>query len=451
MRRRTEPAWKERERLANAKSLPSPTRAVVLQGFTQVSDLLTQGRNFILNLVLVGLTLAIVWMANRETQSRLILIAPIHVPESMERKGYSAEVVSKRIGARLREIDEGSASVMRRDKLAGQSEQIDIQIPGVGINYRSIVRFVKEMIGLNDTLVNGDLIQSDGKLVMRIQINLASGGVRTIEVQDDPGTEESIVRKSAEEIMRVIRPYVLGSYYYQTAFARCRREKQCDFVMADSVFRQILDAPDVGDHHWALLGLGNTLLAMRRYEDAIETYRKATHSNREFSLAFLNWGSALSSLDRKKEAIEKFRHAIVLDPRSALAYNSLGYALFKSDRHEESFRMFKQATDLNPKFSLAYVNWGDALAAQNLAAVAIEKYRLAVRIDPRDYRAHNNWGNVLFKLALYPEAIEHYQRATDLDPSQSLALENWCEVIKRLDPDQDAITMSSRAKGIGPG
>ncbi|MCP5264293.1 MAG: tetratricopeptide repeat protein [Burkholderiaceae bacterium] len=404
-----------------------------------------------MNLVLVSLTLAVVWMVNRETQSRLILIAPIHVPESMEKKGYSAAVVSKRIGSRLREIDEGSASVMRRDKLAGQSEQIDIQIPGVGINYRSIVRFAKEMIGLNDTLVTGDLIQNGGNLVMHIQINLASGGVRSIEVHDDSGTEESIARKSAEEIMRVIRPYVLGSYYFQTAFAKCNREKQCDFAMADSVFRQILDAPDVGDHHWAWLGLGNTLSAMRRYEDAIETYRKATDSNRKFSLAFLNWGSALFSLNRNKEAIEQFRRAIVLDPRSALAYNSLGYALFKSGRHEESFRMFKQATDLNPKLSLAYVNWGDALAALNLTVVAIDKYRIAISIDPRDYRAHNNWGNVLFKMALYPEAIEHYQRATDLDPTQSLALQNWCEVMKRLDPDHEAITMSSRAKGIGPG
>ena len=66
----------------------------------------------------------------------------------------------------------------------------------------------------------------------------------------------------------------------------------------------------------------------------------------DYADAYNNWGVALANLKRLEEAIEKYKKATDLQPNYAKAYNNWGKALEKLGRNEEAQEKFKKAEEL---------------------------------------------------------------------------------------------------------
>ena len=136
---------------------------------------------------------------------------------------------------------------------------------------------------------------------------------------------------------------------------------------------------------------GLVLLRAKRFDDAIQAFRKAmeadgaskltnadTHNDlglaqfskgdirnakMQFQMALRNdpgHGRALSNLgvmqllEGAPDALDTMRNAIRLDPRSAPVRNNLGYALARSKTVNEGIREFKEAILLDPSFFEPY-------------------------------------------------------------------------------------------------
>jgi len=417
------------------------------------ADVLTHARAIAVNLLLVALIAAIVWMAYRESRLRVIVIYPIQVPEELSKRGYSPEVISNRIAVRLREIDAITATRMPRERAATPGSQVDIQIPGAGLGYRATVRFIKEMLGVNDIAVTGDVIQSNDKLGMRLVVNPIGGAERSLQVDGIRDNVEALLKDAGEELERLINPYVLAGYYASIEEKQCSDDRsKCDFSPSIGLYKQILQGDFRDAHKWALLGWSYVLSKRGEHELAVQKAERAAKLNPDFALAFVSWGNALSGRSRQdyKAAIEQYRQATDLDPKSALAFTNWGNLLMELKEWKEALVIFKRAIKADPTYALAYGGAGNALHELGRYPEASEKYRRASELDPKDERFFNGWGNALRGQKLYAEAAEKYERATELDPNYAVAFNSWGNALRELGRHKEAAEKFARVTEISP-
>ncbi len=101
---------------------------------------------------------------------------------------------------------------------------------------------------------------------------------------------------------------------------------------------------------------------------------------------FLGW--TYSMLDRYDEAIESCKKAIEVDPTYGNPYNDIGAYLIELNQWEEAIPWFKQATEAtryeSPQFPL--MNLGRVYQHQGRNKTALAYYDQALAIDPF-YRA----------------------------------------------------------------
>ena len=96
--------------------------------------------------------------------------------------------------------------------------------------------------------------------------------------------------------------------------------------------------------------LGATYLAMERWRDAIDLFSDLLDEPLYTSpeLAHNNLGWAYYNLRRYNEAIVHFRRATFLKPEFCLGYNNLGLALDASHNRSEAARNYRRAIELCP-------------------------------------------------------------------------------------------------------
>ena len=139
---------------------------------------------------------------------------------------------------------------------------------------------------------------------------------------------------------------------------------------------------DIVDH----FKLGNSALADNRLETAIEEFREALKSKKDFAEAYNNLGLALFYQSRFDDAEVEFRNALRIEPNFSLAHANLGLALLNNNLIKESIEELVRAVALNPEIAEAYYNLGIAYTKSGLRAEAVNAYEGFVRHAGENYR-----------------------------------------------------------------
>ncbi len=105
-----------------------------------------------------------------------------------------------------------------------------------------------------------------------------------------------------------------------------------------------LDPGSVNGH----FQLGMSLLAQKRYPEAVATFRHATSLKRDFGPAFFNLGFALAKSGNPREAIPSFEEAIRQNPEMIDAYILLADLHVQMDEKEKAVELAEMAERLDP-------------------------------------------------------------------------------------------------------
>ena len=95
---------------------------------------------------------------------------------------------------------------------------------------------------------------------------------------------------------------------------------------------------------------------------------------------------SLLAQKRYAEAVTTFRHATTLKRDFGPAFFNLGFALAKSGKQREAVAPFKEAIRQNPEMIDAYILLADLHVQLGEDAEAIHLANLAERLDPTDSR-----------------------------------------------------------------
>ena len=124
-------------------------------------------------------------------------------------------------------------------------------------------------------------------------------------------------------------------------------EERTYYEQALAAYQQDLrsNSSDASAHR----GRGNTLLALRRYSEALEAFERAIALDPRAS-TYMNMSKVFLKLNRVNEALDALERAIELDPNNADYQSSKGHTLYILQRYEEARSAYDRASELDPAF-----------------------------------------------------------------------------------------------------
>jgi tetratricopeptide (TPR) repeat protein len=173
---------------------------------------------------------------------------------------------------------------------------------------------------------------------------------------------------------------------------------------------------------WLNFRLGNALLQVNRWDEAVAYYRAAMALRPDSPAVHNNLGNALHGKKDQEGAIASYRRAFEFNPNDAGAYHNLGIVLHEQGDTDGAIASYRRALQIDPRRAPSHYDLGvlfcDVKHDYDQAAV---HFRQALALDSNDIKVHISLGNALKGKGDIEGAITSYQHALALDPKQALA------------------------------
>ena len=224
--------------------------------------------------------------------------------------------------------------------------------------------------------------------------------------------------------------------------------RQGNINAAKTAFQRALAiAPNDPD---ALNLYGATLLQAGQAEPAFEYLQRAAQQKRNSPAVVGNLAQAYFMLRRYDEARETFRKASRLDPRALQfplgAANSLAMQ-GKLDLAEEQLQ--KLAARF-PQAALVWFNLGNVQRDRQRPADALASFRRAVALDPQQVDARNSLACVLHTSMQFEDAEREYRECVRMAPDFLLARCNLASVVMDLGRFDEAAALCRDVISLAP-
>ena len=200
----------------------------------------------------------------------------------------------------------------------------------------------------------------------------------------------------------------------------------------------------------AHVNLGSIYIEKKRFDEVIETSKRALAVQPLYADAYKNLGIARSNKGMLEEAIAMYKKALDINYRSADTHANLGNVYFKQARFEDAVAAFETSLSFKRTSAKVYFNLGVTYDRMGRLDEAKEMLRKALNINRYYPEVYLNLGNVYMKQGKLEEAIAEYQRALAVSPNYPEARVNLGNVYMKQDMLEEAIAEFQRALAVAP-
>jgi len=200
------------------------------------------------------------------------------------------------------------------------------------------------------------------------------------------------------------------------------------------------------------LNEANKLSKNSRYEVALVIYDQLIDLEPECAQAYLGKGEMLLALARYEQCLDAFKKAVQVDPGivDANFCVSKAYALSKVQRYEESLVAYDEAIRRNPRSILLYEEKANTLLHLQRYDEALNVYEHLVRLEPQKAQYYQKKGEILLDLRKYDEALASFDRAILLISDIPLLYEYKGLVLHYLNRIEEALVAYNEAIRLSP-
>lgn len=152
-------------------------------------------------------------------------------------------------------------------------------------------------------------------------------------------------------------------------------------------------------------------------EGSIRYFEQAIAINPSHAVAYCNYGTTLLALNRYDEALERLDKALSVHPDYAEAHSSRGTVLYRLQKYPDALASLDKAIALNPADANALnTRAGILLAPLGRYGEALTSCNQAIAINPALHAAYNNRGIILKHMKRYDEAFASFDKAIAMNP-----------------------------------
>ena len=169
--------------------------------------------------------------------------------------------------------------------------------------------------------------------------------------------------------------------------------------------------------------LGNSLLANKQYQLAVESFQKAIQLAPDQWEDYYGLSRAFEGLTKWQEADSAMHKAIDINPSKAELWHDLGSFYVRQKRYADALLPFRKATELDidskrfqGDFAATHFKIGLNHLAREQYAEAQLAFEGVLEVQPDFAEAYSNLGYVYFQLHKDTEAEQAYRRAVEIKP-----------------------------------
>ena len=274
-----------------------------------------------------------------------------------------------------------------------------------------------------------------------------------------------------------------------------------DLTQAETVFIQAIEINPT--HLNAQIGLGFTLKAQSKHEEALEVYNKASkilinhHLPKEINntegnylatspdlqhqlayyrlsilldpqgdkisegiehcntliddyIAYYTLGLCYASQNNQTKALESYQKSLQINPKYAYTHLSLAELYFNQGDLDKTIASCQQTIDLNPNIPRAFSLLGLAYLDKNLTIKASQHLNTALQLNPNHSQAYFYLGMMSSDQQDYSQAIEHFKKVLTVNPKEVNAYFYLGQSFYNLDDLPQAIEYYSQGLEINP-
>lgn len=175
------------------------------------------------------------------------------------------------------------------------------------------------------------------------------------------------------------------------------------------------ELPDSQAYRQSTLLLGQSLYLLGRYEEAIDTLKRAPRTGETL---YMLGNSALKSRDLKS-SVTYFAEMFGVPPTSAAAHLLTAQLMAKQELLEEAEAEAKAALTVDPRIPEAHYLLGELLTFKGETDKAIEELKTEIQINPSFAMAYYKLGDAYSRQVQWAAAIPLLQKSVWLNPTYS--------------------------------
>lgn len=219
--------------------------------------------------------------------------------------------------------------------------------------------------------------------------------------------EAGLVPAALQDINRALELDDSPAEFYFTKARALRAQGQLKSALAaaEEASRRGFTSPDLN------LLVGETHLAERRYQDALDQMDRALQQEPDHAAALFYKGVAYIGLQDTLQALDYLRASLSRDPRQPETLHQLAFLSNAFRQPANAARYAAKGLKLAPMYGPLWYDYGRQFELQNQPDSAVRVYAHTVQLDTTFYRADYRLALVAYKNHKYAEAIPHLQRA----------------------------------------
>lgn len=159
-------------------------------------------------------------------------------------------------------------------------------------------------------------------------------------------------------------------------------------------------------------------------DSAYDFYRKITAmepASENARIAYINMGNIMDDAQRYNEAIDSYKKALTISPKDDAALYNLGIAYKHAGRPELAIEVWKKSAELNPESPRPLMAIADYYYEKQHFDLAMDEYQRILRRWPNIQDAHFNLGAVYYRKNLTDYAIGEYKKVLEINDRNDFA------------------------------
>jgi len=179
--------------------------------------------------------------------------------------------------------------------------------------------------------------------------------------------------------------------------------------------------------------LGGIYHGLRRYDEAIATFKRALNINNRDFQTLSNIANSLKETHQYDDAESYYKQSLAIQSGQPDALTNYGLLMQAIAKLDEAIDLHKKALQLAPDHNIALYNLAYALNEKGENEASLQVYSKVIEVAPYHIRALCDIAHVLGKLKQPEKALPFLQRALGAAPNDEHVHLNFGIIYKMMD------------------